>query len=422
MTVFWLVVALLLAGALLLLLPALVQPGDPGVSDAEVNLAVHRDQWRETERDRAAGQLSPEHFAQSRQELQRRVVDEVLPSVVAQRPPRPAWRTAGVLAVVLPLATVLTYLKLGRPDAVAPGDAAPVPQATGDNHAVTPEQIARRVASLAERLQARPDDAEGWLMLGRSYTALGRYRDAALAWRKAGALLPPDATRLADLADVVAMAQNKRLAGEPAQLVQQALDLDPTHAKALALAGSVAFEARDYAAARGYWERLLAVVPADAPLARAMQGSIARAAQLEGAASVPAVSPAVSTAVAAAPSSPGDAGAAAIEGEIAVSAELAGRIAAGDTLFVFARAVDGPRMPLAVLRRPAQAEPLRFRLDDAMAMSPQLKLSAFPRVIVGARISRSAGAMPQPGDLVGQSGVVVPGAGGLRIVIDRVQP
>ncbi len=137
-------------------------------------------------------------------------------------------------------------------------------------------------AALAERLQAQPQDLEGWLMLGRSYTALGRYADAVAAFRRAQALSPQDAGILADLADLTGMAQGKRLAGEPARLVQRALDLDPRHVKALALAGSVAFEAQDYAAARGYWQRLLAVVPPDSPLAKAMAGSIAQATQLEG--------------------------------------------------------------------------------------------------------------------------------------------
>jgi cytochrome c-type biogenesis protein CcmH len=265
------------------------------------------------------------------------------------------------------------------------------------------------VSALAERLKAQPDDAEGWLMLGRSYTVLGRYRDAATALRRAQSLLPGNPEVLTDLADVVGMAQGKRLSGEPARLVQQALDINPRHVKALALAGSVSFEARDYGAARQYWQRLLAEVPADSPVALSFRGSINEASALES-------GRASTTAVAAAPA------ATTVRGRVEVSAELASRLAPGDTLFVFARAEQGPRMPLAILRRNLPALPFEFALDDSMAMSPDLKLSGFARVIVSARVSRSGNATPQGGDLVGQSVAVAPGAEGLRLVIDHVQP
>jgi len=208
------------------------------------------------------------------------------------------------------------------------------------------------------------------------------------------------------------MAQGKRLAGEPARLIQQALDADPRHVKALALAGSAAFEARDPAAARGYWERVLALVPPDSDIARSVQGSILQATKLEAALSA-----------AASPASPAPATVTgAIGGEVSLSPALAARVAAGDTLFVFARAAEGPRMPLAIVRRPVGDWPAAFTLDDSMAMAPNLKLSGFAQVVVSARISRSGNATPQPGDLIGQSAPVAPGVQGLRIAIDAVQP
>jgi cytochrome c-type biogenesis protein CcmH len=420
MTVFWAVAALFLLGALLMLLPALLQPGADGVSLASANLAVHRDQLREAEGDLAAGLLGAEQLAQTRREIQRRVLEDGA-AVAALASAAPARRTAWLLALLIPLASVLTYLQLGDPQAVVPALAA----APGDRHSVTPEQIQKMVAALGERLKAQPDDAEGWLMLGRSYTALGRYRDAVTALRRAQALVPPSATLLADLADVVGMANNRRLAGEPAQLVQQALDLDPRHVKALALAGSVSFEAKDYAGARRHWGQLLAVLPPDAPMARSVQGSIAEAAQLEAGGPVatgPGGGGGGGTAAESAAAPVASGRATAISGQVVLSPELAAQVAAGDTLFIFARAAQGPRMPLAILRRPADGLPADFTLDDAMAMAPNLRLSGFAQVVVGARISRSGNATPQPGDLVGQSGVVAPGAQGLRIVIDRVQP
>lgn len=403
MTVFWLVAALFLAGALLFLLPPLWSPRGAPVAASGANLAVHRSQWAEAERDLAAGLIDAERLAQVRSEIQRRVLEDC--RVAEPAPARPARRTALVLALLIPLASVLTYLQLGQPEAVTPQARV---AAAGPRHSVTPEQIQQMVTALAERLKTEPQDLEGWLMLGRSYTALARYRDAATAFRRAAELGPPDAGILADLADVTGMAQGKRLAGEPARLVQQALDVDPRHVKALALAGSVAFEAGDYAAARGYWQRLVAVVPADSPMARSVQNSIAEATQREGAGAP--------VAAAAAPAS------AAVRGQVRISPALQAQLKAGDTLFVFARAAQAPRMPLAILRVPATAEGTEFTLDDSMALSPALRLSGFAQVVVGARVSRSGSATPQAGDLVGQSGPVAPGASGVAVLVDRVQP
>jgi cytochrome c-type biogenesis protein CcmH len=217
---------------------------------------------------------------------------------------RPARRTALVLGLLIPVGTLGLYRLLGAPELAAPR-AVPAQQAapsrTDDAQA---QQIQQRVAALADRLRANPGDAQGWLMLGRSYAVLARYRDAVAAYRRAADLLPPQASLLADLADLTAMAQGKRFAGEPARLVQQALDLDPRHVKALALAGSVTFEARDYAAARGYWERALAELPADAPMGRSLRGSIAEASRLERAAAAAGLPVAPAAVTATAPSSP----------------------------------------------------------------------------------------------------------------------
>ena len=423
MTVFWLVAALFLAGALVFLLPALWSPRAGSATALGTNLAVHRDQWAEAERDLANGQISPERLAQVQAEIRRRVLEDSEAAELA--PLRPARRTAWALALLIPLASVLTYLQLGRPEAAAPQLRQAV---TGPRHSVTPEQIQQMATALAERLKSEPQDLEGWLMLARSYTVLGRYRDAVTAFGRASQLGPPDAGILADLADVTGMAQGKRLAGEPARLIQQALDVDPRHVKALALAGSVAFEARDYTAARGYWQRLVAVVPAESPMARSIQNNIAEATQLESggvadSAALPATA-AKPTALASTPSATSDAvpAALAVRGQVQISPELASRLAPGDTLFVFARAVQGPRMPLAILRLPAQAGAVSFTLDDSTAMAPELRLSGFAQVVVGARVSGRGSATPQPGDLVGQSEPVAPGATGVQVVIDRVQP
>lgn len=399
MTVFWVVAAMFLAGALLIVLPALWR----GSRDAGGNaaLAVHRDLWAEAELDVAAGRLAAAELASARQEIERRAREEVqTPAAAATASKSPPWRLALALGLALPAASIALYLALGHPASIAPTEAAVASHRTG------PEQVPRVIALLLERVKARPDDVDGWTLLGRSYVTLQRYRDGAIALRRAVDLAPDNAHLIADLADVVAMTQGRRLAGEPTRLIQRALDADPKHLKSLALAGSAAFEVHDYAAARDHWQRALALLPAEAPMAGSLRGSLAQATRLSGEAPA---APAASNI------------AARIAGEVVLSPALASRLDPGDTLFVFARAAEGPRQPLAILRR-SSALPASFALDDSMAMSPQLRLSGFSRVVIGARVSRSGNATPQPGDLVGQSEPVAPGATGLRIVIDRVQP
>ena len=419
MLIFWAVVALLLVGCLLLLLPALWTPR-PDSGPAGANVAIYRDQLLEAERDLNAGLLTPERMEQLRGEVQRRVLEDTDAASRTGATQGPARRTALLLALLVPAASLGTYLVLGRPGAVTSADPALV-SAAGGRHQLSGVQIEAMVSALAERVKAEPGNPQGWLMLGRSYTSLGRYRDAATALRKAQALLPGDAGVLTDLADVLAMVQGKKLAGEPARYIQQALDIDPRHIKALALAGSVAFEARDYGNARAYWERLIAVAPAESDLARSARGSIAQATRLEAGSAGPAIATAGVNRTAT--HTPADAApSAGISGEVVLSPELAARVAAGDTIYVFARAVQGPRLPLAIVKQSAGTWPLRYRLDDSMAMAPDLKLSTAAQVVVGARVSRSGNATPQSGDLIGQSAPVTNRTQGLRIVIDRVQP
>jgi len=411
MLVFSIVVAMFLAGALMLVLPAVLRSragSEPGA--AEAALAVHRAQWYELDRDVQAGNLDVRQLAEARAEIDRRAREVAADgAAVASRPSR---RTAWALALWLPAVSLSMYAWLGHPQSLQ--DA----QQTASRHGSSPAQMQQMVAMLAERLKAEPDNLEGWTMLARSYVALGRHRDAATALQRANALAPGNPDLLADLADLLGMAQGRKLAGEPARLIQQALDIDPAHRKALALAGTVAFEVQDFDAARGYWQRLLAVVPAESALAQSVRGSLADATARAAGAGKAAAAGTVA-AVAATP--PAAAGSRAVSGEVVIDPALASKLRPGDTLFVFARAAEGPRMPLAILRRDAVL-PFRFTLDDTLAMSPQAKLSGASSVVVGVRVSRSGQATPQPGDLVGQSGTVAPGTQGLRVVIDRVQP
>lgn len=379
MIAFWLVGAALAALALLVVLRPLVFTRKfTQVRRDQANVSVYRDQLRELEADLAAGKLAAEDYQRTRAELEARVLEDV-----ADEPaPRRAASRGLVLGVVLaaPLCAAALYFAVGNPQAI-----------------VSPEvQLETLVQRLAAHLRENPDDAAGWKLLGRSYASLERYPEAADAYARAAVRAPRDAQLLADFAEALAMARGRRLEGEPERLIARALELEPQNLKALALSGTAAFARGNYGAAATQWEKMLPLVPADSADARSIRSSIEEARALIDRKS--------------------------LKGTVALSSKLKAKAAPEDTVFIFARAAEGPPLPLAVLRRQVRDLPLEFALDDSMAMAPGMRLSGFARVVVAARVSKSGEAKPQPGDLQGTSAPVANDAQGVRVVIDTVVP
>jgi cytochrome c-type biogenesis protein CcmH len=300
---------------------------------------------------------------------------------------------AWALGAGLPLFAAALYLVVGNPGALLP---------QSDPHAITVQQLDAMVERLATRLRDSPGDVEGWKLLGRSYSALGRFPESAEAYGKAAALDPRDAQLLADFADVLAMARGQRLEGEPEKLIARALELDPTNLKALALAGTAAYARKDYATAAAQWEKMLPLVPPDSEDARAIRANVQEARALAGMKEETKEARQV------------------LKGTVALAAKIKTQAAPDDTVFIFARAVEGPPMPLAVQRVKVRELPVSFSLDDSMAMAPGMSLSAHPRVVVVARVSRSGSPAAQPGDLQGASAPVANDASGVAVVIDSV--
>ncbi len=295
----------------------------------------------------------------------------------------------------------------GAPDAIAPSTAASDAGASGL------QQIAAMVEGLAARMKDRPDDAKGWTMLARSYTVLGRFVDALPAYARATELLPKDATLLADYADAVAATKGTANNPQSMALVERALALDADHPKALALAGTALYDRGDYAGAVARWQKIADKLPPGSELAKQVQSSIVEARE-RATASGASIPPSSNATAAVAPP------ATALTGTVTLDAALAAKASPDDTVFVFARAAGGGRMPLAVQRARVADLPLAFRLDDSMAMAPGATLSGTKQVIVGARVSKSGNAIPQAGDLSGEVAPVAPGASGVAIRIDRV--
>ncbi|HZP86911.1 MAG TPA: c-type cytochrome biogenesis protein CcmI, partial [Burkholderiales bacterium] len=268
---FWIIVACLLLGAFLVVLPPLLQRAQrtATVGARSANLAVYRQQLAEL----ATESLSSEAREQLRGEIEQRLIEETVAADARQPSTMRDARTGALLMLALPLAAVGLYLLLGMP-ALISGDP-PAAVSSNTPHAMDSTQIGQMVDRLAKRLAINPQDPDGWVMLARSYTVLGRYADAKSAYERAVQQRGDDAQLLADYADLLAMAQNKQLAGKPAALVAQALRIDPHNVKALALAGTAAYERRDYASAADYWQRLLDQAPAGSELERSARANVA---------------------------------------------------------------------------------------------------------------------------------------------------
>jgi len=344
----------------------------------------------------------------------------------------------GIAAFVLVFATA-GYLWLGNRNGLEaePGAAAAASAgaASGAAHAMGKDQIEGMIGRLAERLKAAPEDAEGWAMLGRSFAVLGRHSEAMPAFRKVIELKPKDAQGYADLADAMGSANGRSLDGEPEKLIKQALALDPKNPKALFLSGTIAFNRNDAAAAAKQWEQAIRAMDPGSEMSQQIQGALDEARQRAGlpplqVATAPAAAPAqaggppgaagmvaAATLPAAAAPAAASNGAEAISGRVSLAAAVKAKASPDDTVFIFARAVGGGKAPLAILRKQVKDLPLDFTLDNSLAMSPAMSLSTAKEVQVGARVSKSGNAMPQPGDLQGMSGTVKPGAKGVVLEI-----
>ena len=414
MTLFWLYAALLIGAALAVVVtPLLRRRAVTGAAStrAAANLAVFQDQLTELDADLAAGTIGREQWEAARGDLQRGLLEEVdaAPAGAAAAGGR-SKVVAIVLVIAVPLLSVLLYWALGNRQGLDP---AQVSAQQGAPHQLSKEQIESMVMRLAQRLETTPDDGEGWIMLARTYNALGRFGDAAAAFAKAEAKFPQDAQLLADYADTLAMAQGQRLQGKPEALIQRALKADGNNVKALALAGTVEFEKRDFGKAVEFWRRILPLLPADSEMGNSVRASIREAQEKLGQGG--AVQPAPVVALKEKPSSA--AKSSSVSGTIKLAPALAARAAPDDTVFILARPAQGSRMPLAATRVKVKDLPFAFSFDDSMAMNPASKISDFAEVVVAARISKSGNVMPQPGDLEGVSKPLRPGTSGIKVDI-----
>ena len=409
----------LLLALALLLWPLLSRPG-------QTTLASRTEQLREKlqllKQAHADGLLDEENFETRRKALSEELL-LLMDKPVSGRS-RPAKVTAVLLAALLPPAALLLYLGVGDPRAMSfSADARPPASAQAGTAEEQAPELAGAADQLRQRLEANPEDIEGWLLLARTYRELARFADARDAYARVREARPEDLDITVEYAESLGLSSSPRsLLGEPERLLGEVLEIEPNHQRGLWLMGFARTQAGDYAGALALWDRLLALM--DDPDARsALRGQINQARGRLGMDPLPdegvvAAAPAPTSPP---PTQPANSGSGTgIDVQVSLDDALASQVGPNDMLFVFAKAENGPPMPLAVQRLAAASLPITIRLDDSMGMVEGMVLSRFPRIVVEARISKSGNAQAQPGDLQGSSGGLDnPPAGPVRLLIDQ---
>ncbi|TKB64312.1 MAG: c-type cytochrome biogenesis protein CcmI [Nitrospira sp.] len=427
---FWAIVSAMTVSVLGLILRPLLKRPAQLTSEQEKTLPVYRQQFSELEQDLTNGLLTDDQYQTARHELERRVLEEtgstetssIMSGVLVN-----IRLVALSLVLAIPAASGVLYWTLGNPAAMTHPTASSMSAQSG---AGDERQMMEGLNTLMERLKKKleqnPNDATGWAMLARSYMAMERYADAVPAFDKAFKLNPNDADMLADYADALGIHQGRKLEGKPETMIEKALKVDPNHVKALMLAGTMAYNRKDFALAVKDWERARTNLPQDSDpeFSEQITAAIGEAKQRMGGAPVMAATnaPRPSSAMPADHPPVKKAGASrAITGKVVLGPSMAVK-ALPDTLFVFAKDVAGPPMPVSIVRASRKDLPFTFQLDDSTSPMPSRKLSDIDTVVIVARLSKSGQAMPGSGDLEGMSQPIKPGTENITVVIDRERP
>jgi len=371
-------------------------------SQAKANAKVYRDQILDLDREHDSGHISDQEWQQSRDELSLRLLEDT--SAVddpAAKAEKPAIWTAVVLAVALPLGSMGLYMWVGQPEALNPMAAKTPDQ-------VDPKDLAKMAQTLAEKLQAKPDNLQGWVMLGRTYRALENFDAALKAYDSALKLSADDDLKLERI-EIIAMQRQGQFEGEPWNVIREVLQRDPQHFGALLTAGSASYAEGKFADALKYWEQARKPLDANNPDLEGLENAIAAVRDRLGMPPAKSSLTASSTSVATSGLN--------VTGQVNLSASLKSKASPNDVVFIYATPANGDRMPLAIFKTTVSQLPLNFTLDDSSAMTPDRKLSAAGEVMVKVRVSKSGNAMPQSGDLSGSLGPVKVGAKGLKLEI-----
>ncbi len=381
---FWLLVTAMVVIALLFVIIPLIRKAGPVESDLDQrNINIAKDKLADLKSQLENGQLTETEYQEQFKELELSLKNDL--EIQSHRPDevRQGRWLAVVILLFVPLLSVTLYFALGTPDALTKLEEHQAALAKQQN---AQQSINKMVQSLADRLQQNPDDFEGWVMLGRSFKYMKQFDRAAKAFEQAYRLKPNDVDAMLQYADALAMSQGGHIGAKSKQLIEQALKLSPENRTALWLSGMAKVESGQFEAALQDWTRLEKLMDKSSPSYQELAGLINALKTRLGTAGgdKQAADPAVS-----------------IQVNVDIDKQIRAKVSATDTVFIYAQALQGPKMPLAIVRKKVSDLPVQVVLNDAMAMIPNMKLSAFKQVAVIARVSKSGSAMPAKGDYLG---------------------
>ena len=372
-------------------------------SRQQLNAAIYKEEIAKLEKERAEGLIDGAAYEISHAEMRQRLFQDTSEDdgVAVLGSPK---KTIIALTIFIPVIAAATYFWLGSAQQIADG---------GAKQQVAQQDVEKMVAGLAAKMEQDPSNLKGWAMLARSYKVMGRPKDAEKAYDRAGSYLDTDPQLLADYADVSASNANGSFEGKPQAIINRALKADPNNMMALWLAGTADYNRGDYKGAVQVWGRLAKLLPADSEDMKMIQGSIMEARGKANLPPEPLVSQATSPVVAVSGKN--------INGTVEINPDLKSRIKPDYIVMVIARA-PGARMPVAIMRGKAADLPLRFVLNDALAMTPDALISNLSEATIEVRISKSGQAKAEPGDLYSEIQTVKVGTNNLKVVVDQVRP
>lgn len=432
MIMFFISAALLVALCLAWLLYGLFRSGHSDTDQEAVNITLARERREVLDNALADGSIDQASYDYEREQL-----EYDLASDLKLESERTATRKTGnvaaavVVAIFVPVAAGALYLQLGNPTAINQVDAPPV----ADNSQAP--ALADLLPQLEQRLATSPDDVEGWRLLGRSYLSVNEFAKARSAFEKALALDENDVATLAQLSEAIAMQQEGDLSGEPLAYLERANALNPDHEHTLWLLAIARQQAGDHTAALQGFDRLASMSQGNPEALDTIDQMRNRS--LEAMSIVAGVNPPTtdnaeqSTTDSATnpaqqnttddPTNDQAVAGASIQVSVSLSEAALEAVATDSAVFIYARASEGPPMPLAASRVTVSDLPITVTLDDSMAMIPAMTLSAFPSVSIGARVSATGNALAQSGDWYGEvSDVIVADTDEISLTIETQTP
>lgn len=399
---FSILAALMLVLAIILLIRPLLRPAKKeSIDQKSLNLDIYKQHIKELDDDLENGQINQDEYAISQQDLEKQLILDIPATANEHSEDNKRSQTSLIaVALAIPVLTIGVYLYLGNPAALDISQAKQTNAADAHNKAGQSAKalpsVSEMIAKLEQRVKEEPENIEGWKLLSRSYMHTRQFIKAEAAYKILTGLKTDDPNLWADYADIIAVNQKGNLEGKPYELIKRALALEPKHPKSLWLAGTYHFQKNEYKKAIRFWDILKAQLPADSRDVKMITTSINDAKKSLGI--KPETIPTTPE-----PGNQGNTMITSISGSVSLAKNLADKTSPTDTVFVYARAAKGSRMPLAIVKKQVKDLPFDFKLDDSMAMMPKMKLSNFDQVVISARISRSGNAVTQPGDMLAQN-------------------